>query len=332
MIAVTNWLACAWLLIASTMSPAVGAPVTMLSNILPAFIICVGVAGTVHVISVYRDMIGHEVERREAVIRAVASTGKPIVFTTLTTASGLLVPVLAAHPEMNPHQVALIICAAQYEFYQLVRSIPGVGRPHLSGIVAGFALHFGLFFLAAEDARSNYLLTGGALLVGLHLLSLLRHPGEVPTLLRRFPTLYGFAYLPFMLASLIAIARMKDGHLLTAQSVGLYYVVWVFVATKFTDVGGLMIGVPFGKHKIAPTISPAKSWEGCLGGLATSAGASALFAWLMRDVFDINFTIAVNINFKTTELSGKFDVVTTFTNCQRHLIWFEINFDAFVVF
>jgi phosphatidate cytidylyltransferase len=187
--------------------------------------------------------------------------------------------------------LALIICAAQYEFYQLARSIPGVGRPHLSGIVAGFALHFGLFFLAAEEARSNYLLTAGALLVGLHLLSLLRHPGEVPTLLRRFPTLYGFAYLPFMLASLIAIARMKDGHLLTAQSVGLYYVVWVFVATKFTDVGGLLIGVPFGKHKIAPTISPAKSWEGCLGGLATSAGASALFAWLLRDVFDISFMV-----------------------------------------
>jgi phosphatidate cytidylyltransferase len=187
--------------------------------------------------------------------------------------------------------LALIICAAQYEFYQLVRSIPGVGRPHLSGIVAGFALHFGLFFLAAEEARSNYLLTGGALLVGLHLLSLLRHPGEVPTLLRRFPTLYGFAYLPFMLASLIAIARMKDGHLLTAQSVGLYYVVWVFVATKFTDVGGLLIGVPFGKHKIAPTISPAKSWEGCVGGLATSAGASALFAWLLRDIVGISFMV-----------------------------------------
>jgi len=187
--------------------------------------------------------------------------------------------------------LALIICAAQYEFYQLVRAIPGVGRPNVSGIVAGFALHFGLFFLAAEEARANYLLTGGALLVGLHLLSLLRHPGEVPTLLRRFPTLYGFAYLPFMLASLIAIARMKDGHLLTAKSVGLYYVVWVFVATKFTDVGGLLIGVPFGKHKIAPTISPAKSWEGCLGGLAASAGASALFAWLLRDAFGIAFMV-----------------------------------------
>jgi hypothetical protein len=61
--------------------------------------------------------------------------------------------------------LALIICAAQYEFYQLVRAIPGVGRPNLSGIVAGFALHFGLFFLAAEEARANFLLTGGALKV-----------------------------------------------------------------------------------------------------------------------------------------------------------------------
>ncbi len=187
--------------------------------------------------------------------------------------------------------LALIICVAQYEFYQLAGAIPGVGRASVSGVVAGFALHFGLFFLAAEEARANYLLTGGALLVGLHLLSLLRHPGEVPTLLRRFPTLYGFAYLPFMLASLIAIARMKDGHLLTAQSVGLYYVVWVFVATKFTDVGGLVIGVPFGRHKIAPAISPAKSWEGCFGGLVASAGASALYAWLLRDGCGIAFMV-----------------------------------------
>lgn len=187
--------------------------------------------------------------------------------------------------------LALLISAAQYEFYQLARAIPGVGRPNLSGILAGFALLFSLFFLTAEEVRTNYLLTGGAILIGLHLLSLLRHPGEVPTLLRRFPTLYGFAYIPFMLTSLIAIARMKDGHLLTAQSVGLYYVVWVFVATKFTDVGGLLIGVPFGKHKIAPTISPAKSWEGCLGGLAASAGASALFAWLLRDAFGISFMV-----------------------------------------
>ena len=187
--------------------------------------------------------------------------------------------------------LALIIGAAQYEFYQLARRIPGVGRPDLSGVVAGFVLLFALFFLAPEEARANLLLTMGALLFGTHLLTLLRRPREVPSLLRRFPTLYGFAYLPFMLASLIAIARMKEGQLLTTEPVGLYYVVWVFVATKFTDVGGLIIGVPFGKHKIAPNISPAKSWEGCLGGILVSALASGLYAWLLRDVVDVSFMV-----------------------------------------
>lgn len=187
--------------------------------------------------------------------------------------------------------LALIVCAAQYEFTQLTRAIPGVARPSLAGIGAGFTLLFALFFLTAEEARSNFVLTGGAVLIGLHLVSLLRHPTRVPTLLRRFPTLYGFAYLPFMLASLVAIARMKDGQLLSAQSVGLYYVVWVFVATKFTDVGGLVIGVPFGKHKIAPTISPAKSWEGCAGGMVASAFAAGLFAWLVRDGLGIPFMV-----------------------------------------
>jgi phosphatidate cytidylyltransferase len=187
--------------------------------------------------------------------------------------------------------LALIIGAAQYEFYSLAQRIPGVRRPSLSGIVAGFTLHFALFFFAPEQARTHVVLTIGALLIGAHLLSLLRHPGEVPTLLRRFPTLYGFAYLPFMLSSLIAIARMKEGQLLTTQSVGLYYVVWVFVATKFTDVGGLLFGVPFGKHKIAPNISPAKSWEGCAGGVACSALVSGLYAWLLRDAVGVSFMV-----------------------------------------
>ena len=81
---------------------------------------------------------------------------------------------------------------------------------------------------------------------------------------------------------------MKDRALST---IGLYYVLWVAVATKFTDVGGLLIGVPFGKHKIAPSISPAKSWEGCLGGLVVSSAASAGFAWLCISPLGLDFMV-----------------------------------------
>ena len=187
--------------------------------------------------------------------------------------------------------LAVITLAAQHEFYRLASEIPGVRRSSPGGLLAGAALLFGLFFLAPERLRASPALNAAALAFGVHLLYVLRRPAEAPALLRSLPTLYGFLYLPFMLSSLVGIARMEDGTLLNRESVGLYYVLWVVVATKFTDVGGLLIGVPFGRHKIAPTISPAKSWEGCAGGLAFSAAASAGFAWLCNGPLGLAFMV-----------------------------------------
>ncbi|MCA9556609.1 MAG: MMPL family transporter, partial [Myxococcales bacterium] len=68
----------------------VGTPVTMLSNVLPAFIIAVGIGDSVHVQSVYRDARRRGRTNHEAIVSAVASTGKPVLFTTLTTMFGLL--------------------------------------------------------------------------------------------------------------------------------------------------------------------------------------------------------------------------------------------------
>ena len=75
---------------------AIGWPMTMITNVLPAFLICVGVADSVHVISVYRDARAVGIENNEAVIQAVAATGVPVFFTSLTTALGLLSFMLAS--------------------------------------------------------------------------------------------------------------------------------------------------------------------------------------------------------------------------------------------
>jgi phosphatidate cytidylyltransferase len=57
--------------------------------------------------------------------------------------------------------------------------------------------------------------------------------------------------------------------LMLAESDGAWRVV-VFVATTvFSDIGGYAAGVLFGKHPMAPRISPKKSWEGFTGSILT---------------------------------------------------------------
>ena len=68
----------------------VGMPVTMLSNVLPAFLICVGVGDSIHLQSVYRDHRRDGLANHEAIVKAIGQTGVPVLFTSLTTMFGLL--------------------------------------------------------------------------------------------------------------------------------------------------------------------------------------------------------------------------------------------------
>jgi len=68
----------------------VGKPMTSISNILPLFLICVGMGDSVHAQSVYRDLRRHGADNLDAIVEAVGSTGVPVFYTTMTTAFGLL--------------------------------------------------------------------------------------------------------------------------------------------------------------------------------------------------------------------------------------------------
>jgi predicted RND superfamily exporter protein len=69
---------------------ATNTPVTLLTNIIPAFLAAVGLGDSIHVQAVFRDIRAQGVAHKEALIAAVASTGMPVLFTTLTTMVGLL--------------------------------------------------------------------------------------------------------------------------------------------------------------------------------------------------------------------------------------------------
>jgi phosphatidate cytidylyltransferase len=60
---------------------------------------------------------------------------------------------------------------------------------------------------------------------------------------------------------------------------------WVYLAMLTTfanDTGAYFIGRAMGKHKLAPAISPAKTWEGAIGGLVSAVLAAIVIAMVLE--------------------------------------------------
>lgn len=75
-------------------------------------------------------------------------------------------------------------------------------------------------------------------------------------------------YVPFLASFAVLLVRSEPHGQL-----------WVFVTlvgVVLSDTGGYVTGVLFGRHPMAPRVSPKKSWEGFIGSVACTAGGSAL--------------------------------------------------------
>jgi len=61
---------------------------------------------------------------------------------------------------------------------------------------------------------------------------------------------------------------------------GFVKLIMFLAVVKSTDIGAYFTGSAIGRHKLIPWLSPGKSWEGLIGGLAAAAGVSILIAYI----------------------------------------------------
>jgi phosphatidate cytidylyltransferase len=99
-------------------------------------------------------------------------------------------------------------------------------------------------------------------------------------------TLFGVIYVPFMLHFLVRVILIDQ----PLPRTGLWLVVWLIAVSKFCDVGALLTGMACGRHKLAPEISPKKTWEGAVGGIIVSAMVGAGLVWGFGEPFPARFT------------------------------------------
>ncbi|MCG8413434.1 MAG: phosphatidate cytidylyltransferase [Pseudomonadales bacterium] len=68
-----------------------------------------------------------------------------------------------------------------------------------------------------------------------------------------------------------------------------YLVIGLVIMVAAVDVGAYFAGNFFGKRKLAPQLSPNKSWEGVWGGVGTCIAVGLLFIWALH-----NYVTALN--------------------------------------
>jgi phosphatidate cytidylyltransferase len=94
-------------------------------------------------------------------------------------------------------------------------------------------------------------------------------------------TLFGMLYVPWLFSFVTKIVYLIP-HPLGHVS-GHFYVLWLVVVTKFSDMGAYLTGSLLGKHPMIPHISPKKTWEGFFGALVFSAGGACGLLALMPE-------------------------------------------------
>ena len=87
------------------------------------------------------------------------------------------------------------------------------------------------------------------------------NPGERP-LERVVYSIFGLLYIPWLLGYFLMLRYTPDGEH------GLLYFALPLLATFAADIGGFFAGYYFGRRKLAPEVSPGKTVEGAVGGLA----------------------------------------------------------------
>jgi phosphatidate cytidylyltransferase len=81
-------------------------------------------------------------------------------------------------------------------------------------------------------------------------------------------TMAGILYVGWLLGHVVSLRGLTDGR---------DWVFFILLATVASDTAAFFIGRAVGRHKLAPQISPNKTWEGAIAGVIGAAAFSLLF-------------------------------------------------------
>ncbi len=217
------------------------------------------------------------------------------VLSTVVLWSSLIALLLFFGPQAGVWAVALIGLVAQHEFYAIL-SKRGMQPFNKLGVFLGACMLLGPYYIGTlvmhRDepglaptflALNTGILAAAVILCCVRILNEREPAHRVEALLA---TVFGLVLIPFLLQFFVCIFFLGRD-----EYSGLLLAVWLLAVVKFCDTGALLTGLAFGKTKLAPSISPKKTWEGAAGGIVFAMIVGAGLAFLMRNWLPESFSV-----------------------------------------
>jgi len=162
---------------------------------------------------------------------------------------------------------------ATWEFYSLLEA------GHISvwknwGVGAGLILVAATWFQSTGTISKISFLGVLVLLLLATLTRMLFEPNLKKGLSQALGTIVGMVYVPLLWSFVVRLFLSGD---LSKPGWAAFYII---LCMKMSDSGGYFFGSRFGKNKLAPTISPKKSWEGLIGGIVVCLIVNVLWVWI----------------------------------------------------
>ncbi len=177
--------------------------------------------------------------------------------------------------------VSLFVLLGTFEFYRLGSSA-GWHPFSIIGIILAL-----LFILNthSDDAKTTPLLITGAVLIPL-IRIIWQYDGQ-KAFINWIWTVAGVFYVGWMMSHFILLRDLDDGR---------NWVLIALFATFASDTSAYFTGRALGKHKMAPAISPGKTWEGAIGGLVGAAATTTALI-IITGMDDIGYAKIIPLGF-----------------------------------
>ena len=205
--------------------------------------------------------------------------------------------------------VAFVAVIGLWEFFHAME-LRGYKPLKTAGYVSGLVIVFSAYFL------QNYFLVLFVVLLFILFMGLFEKDNKA-ALSGTGGTIFGVFYIAGLLTFAIKLRNLGTflttqyrslGPFLTTQHIddrtGIYAIFFPIAVIFISDTGAYFIGKAYGKRRVAPAISPKKSWEGVGGGIAASLIAAFVIWMIAPDRFPLEQAFILSVLLSIAGLAG----------------------------